>query len=117
MEDIIAHARELGKKIAAHPRCSQFMAAARAVAGNQEAQETLRAYQEQVVKVRTLEAEGKPIEVEDKHRLTECESKVAADELLKGMMKHQADYVELMNSINHAIDEAVQAGESGAAEG
>ncbi|MBN2562985.1 MAG: YlbF family regulator [Phycisphaerae bacterium] len=108
MEDIIAHARELGKRIAAHPRCVDFMTAARAVAEDRDAQVILKAYQEHVRKVQELQASNKPIEVEDKHKLAECEAQVAGNEKLKAMMKHQANYVEMMNRINHAMDEAVQ---------
>lgn len=106
MDDIIAHARELGKKIAAHPRCADFMAAARAVAADKQAQEILKAYQEQVRKIQELEMGGKPIEPPDKRKLADCESAVAGNDLLKKMIRHQADYMEMMNRINSAIDEA-----------
>ena len=112
MDDIIAHARELGRKIAAHPRCRDFIAAARTVAEDREAQGILRAYQEQLHRIQELEAGGKPIEVEDKHKLMDFQGKVAANEKLKTMMKHQANYLEMMNHINQAIDEAAQ-GEGG----
>ena len=108
MEEIIAAARDLGRKIAAHPRCADFMAAARAVAEDREAQAVLRAYQEQARRVQGLEHAGKPIEVGDKHKLAECEASVASNEKLKAMMKHQANYLEMMNRINAAIDEAAQ---------
>jgi cell fate (sporulation/competence/biofilm development) regulator YlbF (YheA/YmcA/DUF963 family) len=106
MEDIIAHARELGKKIAAHPRCSEFMAAAKAVAEDLEAQKILKAYQEQARRVQELSTAGKPIEVDDKHKLAETEAQVAGNDKLKDMLKHQADYLEMMNRINQAIDQA-----------
>ncbi len=109
MDDIIAHARELGKKIAAHPRCADFMVAARAVAADKEAQEILKAYQDQAGKMQELGSSGKPIEVDDKHKLAECQAKVASHEKLKEMMKHQANYVEMMNRVSQAIDEASQA--------
>jgi cell fate (sporulation/competence/biofilm development) regulator YlbF (YheA/YmcA/DUF963 family) len=108
MDDIIAHARELGKKIAAHPRSIGFMTAARAVAADKQAQEVLRAYQNQVRAIHETESAGKPIEVADKRKMADCEAAVAGNELLKEMMKHQADYMELMNQINNAIDEAAQ---------
>jgi cell fate (sporulation/competence/biofilm development) regulator YlbF (YheA/YmcA/DUF963 family) len=108
MDDIIAAARELGRKIAAHPRCVEFMTAAKAVAEDRQAQTVLREYQDQVRKIQGLERTGKPIEVTDKHKLAECEAKVASNEKLKAMMKHQANYVEMMNRINTAIDEASQ---------
>ncbi len=112
MEDIITHARELGKKIAAHPRCSNFMNATRKVSADPEAQRILGEYQQQVAKLRQLEAEQKPVEVDDKQKLSSCETAVAGSEPLKEMMKHQADYVEMMTRINSAIDEAVQQAES-----
>ncbi len=109
MDDIIALARELGKKIAAHPRCVDFMAAARAVAGDKQAQETLKAYQEQIRTIQEMEHAGKPIEPTDKRKLAECEAAVAGNDLLKKMLKHQANYLEFMNRINSAIDEASHA--------
>lgn len=108
MDDIIAHARELGKKIAAHPRTTAFMKAARAVAADKQAQEVLRAYQNQMKAIHELESAGKPVEVADKRKMADCEAAVASNNLLKEMMKHQADYLEMMNRINNAIDEAAQ---------
>lgn len=111
MEDIIEHARQLGKKIASHPRTTAFMTAAKAVAGDPEAQAVLKAYQDQIEKLHGLEKAGKPIEPEDKHKLADCEGKVAGHDKLKQMMKHQADYLEMMNRVNHAIDETIQENE------
>ena len=108
MEDIIAQARELGKKIAGHERTTGFMAAARAVAEDKDAQAILKNYQEQVEKIRSFEAAGKPIEVEDKKKLQQAEGAIAGNDKLKKMMKHQADYLEMMHRINSAIDEAAQ---------
>jgi cell fate (sporulation/competence/biofilm development) regulator YlbF (YheA/YmcA/DUF963 family) len=109
MDDIIADARALGKKIAAHTRTAKFFAAAKAVAEDKSAQEVLKAYQEQANKLREAEALGKPIEPEDKRKLMDCEAKLAGNDKLKEMMKHQADYLEMMHRINSAIDEATQA--------
>ncbi len=108
MDDIITHARELGKKIAAHERTRAFMASARAVAEDKEAQSILGEYQQAVHRVQQLEASGKPIEVDDKRALAQREAALAGNEKLKAMMKHQADYLEMMHRINQAIDEAVQ---------
>ena len=109
MEDIIAQARELGKKIAGHERTKSFMTAAKAVAEDKDAQAVLRNYQESVERVRSLEASGKPVEVDDKKKLQQAETAVAGNDKLKQMMKHQADYLEMMHRINSAIDEAAQA--------
>jgi len=106
MEDIITEAAALGKSIAAHPRMKAFAAAARAVAEDTDAQEILKAYQEQIQTLREKEQGGKPIEPAEKHALTESEGKVAGNTLLKAMMKAQADYLEMMKRINDAIDQA-----------
>ncbi|MCG8408328.1 MAG: YlbF family regulator [Phycisphaerales bacterium] len=106
MEEIISEAKALGQKIAEHPRMKEFMAATRAVEQDSNAQAILRKYQEQVQKIRELEQTGKPIEVTDKQALADCEAEVAGNDLLKEMIRTQADYVELMQQINSAIDEA-----------
>ena len=113
MEDIITDAKALGKKIAAHPRTIDFVTAARAVSESDEAQGILKQYQEQVVKLQAAEQAGKPIEVADKHALADLEAKVAGNDLLKRMMKCQADYLEMMKHINDAIDEAAAAAQAG----
>lgn len=108
MEEIVAHARELGRKIAAHPRCVEFMVAAKAVAEDKDAQAVYRAYHEQAQRIQSLQATGKPIEPNDKRKMADCEAQIAGNEKLRAMLKHQANYLEMMNRINRAIDEAVQ---------
>lgn len=108
MDDIIAQARELGKKIATHPRTQEFFAAAKAVAEDRDAQAVLKSYQEQIARIRELEAGKRPIEPDDKRKLADAEARVAGNDKLKNMMKHQADYLEMMHRINSAIDEASQ---------
>ncbi len=51
MQDIIADAKALGNKIAAHPRTVNFTTAARAVSESDEAQGILKQYQQQVTKL------------------------------------------------------------------
>lgn len=116
MEEIIAEATALGKKIVAHPRMKAFVTTARAVAEDADAQAILQAYQDQIQAMRLKEQSGKPIEPEEKRALGESEVKVAGNELLKAMMKAQADYLEMMKRINDAID-AAQATAETVAEG
>ena len=104
LDEILKAARELGKKIAAHPRTTDFLASARAVADDREAQNLLKAYQDSVNKIRAAESQGKPIEPEDKRRAADAERQVAGNENLKNMMRLQADYMEMMHRINGAID-------------
>ncbi len=108
MDDIIAAAGELGKKIASHPRTRAFAATARAVATDAEAQALLKKYQDQADRIHQLEQSGRPVEPEDKRRLAALQSDLAVHEKLKEMMRCQADYLDLMNRINQAIDAAAQ---------
>ncbi|MBI5763705.1 MAG: YlbF family regulator [Planctomycetes bacterium] len=108
LDPILTQARELGKKISEHPRSCEFFAAAKAVAEDKDAQAAMRAYQEAVTKLRTLEAQGKPIEPDDKRKAADAERAAAGNEKIKAMMRLQADYMELMHRINAAIDEAAQ---------
>lgn len=108
MQDIIAAATELGKKIAASERTQAFLAAAKAVAGDKDAQAILRDFQNQSEKLRELAESGKPIEPNDKRKLADLESSVASNDKLKAMMRTQADYFELMTRVQQAIDAATQ---------
>lgn len=104
MEDLIALAKELGKKIAAHSRTAAFTAAAKEVAADREAQQILRDYQDHADKLGQLQESGKPIEPQDKHRMAELEGKIATHAKLKVLMRAQADYLELMQQVQMAID-------------
>jgi len=108
MDDIITDAKALGKKIAAHPYTVAFLESARAVSQDAEARQLLDEYQKQAQRVQELETAGKAIEPDDKRKLTDCESRIAANEKLKDMTRHQMNYLDLMHRINNAIDEASQ---------
>ena len=108
MQEIIADAAALGKKIAEHPRSKAFFDAARAVAADADAQKMLRSYQEAADRLQQLEASGKPIEADDKRKLATLQSDMIGNEKLKSMMKAQADYLELMTRVQQAIDAATQ---------
>ena len=107
MDHIIAAARDLGKLIAAHSRTQAFLTAAKAVNDDTTAQTAMRAYQEIAERVQRLEYEGKPIEPADKRKLADAQAAVAGHPKLKDLSRHQADYLELMNRVNDAIEEAV----------
>ncbi len=104
MDEIIALAERLGKLIAAHPRTKALEQAAAAIRDNGEAQELLQAHQKQVAHIQQLEAEIKPVEVADKQKLGQLEAKIASNELIKSLMKVRADYAELMQKVNAAIE-------------
>src|SRR5262249_57619628 len=104
MEELIAAAKELGKKIGAHPRTEAFIGSAKAVADDRDAQKILNDFQEQMEKIRSREAMGQPVEPADKRRAMELEMQVAGNDKLKTMMRTQADYIQLMQTVQAAID-------------
>ncbi len=115
-DEIIAEAGKLGKLIVQTASSKAFLANRELLETDKQAQEIVEDYQRQVQKIGELERGGKPIEPEDKHKLTELQQKVASNETLKSWMKAQADFSELMGKVNKAISEQFQdspAGEGG----
>ncbi|MBN2377295.1 MAG: YlbF family regulator [Sedimentisphaerales bacterium] len=108
MKDLIEMAGLLGKKIAAHERCKLLAQAQEAVDADEAAGVLVREYHEQATKIQQLEAEGKPIEVADKHKLKELEEKISTNELLMELTKRQVDFVEMMHKVKEAIDKQMQ---------
>jgi len=106
-EELIRKARELGDALAAHPIVKAYMEAQQAVRIDEDARRLLQEYQEHASHLHELETGGKPIEVSDKHKLRELETKMYSQASLKNLMRYQTEYVTLMNAINRAIDEPV----------
>lgn len=103
MQELLDKARSLGEAIAAHERTSTFFAASAAVRGDKVAKSLLEEVEKQANRIRTLEMEQKPVEPADKHKLAELQTKVSGNDLLKTLMRTQADYIELMNQINNSM--------------
>jgi cell fate (sporulation/competence/biofilm development) regulator YlbF (YheA/YmcA/DUF963 family) len=108
-DDLIAQARSLGESLAKHPRVTAFFSARQAVDANPAAGQLLREYTTHMQKLQQLSAMQQPIEVADKHKAKELEGKLAGDECIRGFMRAQADYLELMHNVNTAMEEPVAA--------
>lgn len=104
MQELINQARMLGEAIASHPDVRAFLAARAAVDQDSDAQQLLIRYSEHARRMQMLEAEQKPIEVADKHKLAEYEQQMASNDALKAMLSAQVGYVALMNQVNQAME-------------
>ncbi|GMU84169.1 MAG: hypothetical protein AMXMBFR47_40390 [Planctomycetota bacterium] len=104
---LLDQARALGRSIAAHPRVKAFLDARDQIGRDPAAQKMLVDYQQAVEKIHQLEAENKPIEVGDKHRVRDLEAQMSGNEAIKALMRSQADYVELMTQVNRAMEESL----------
>ena len=108
MEQLIALAERLGRQIAAHERTIRLKEAQKTASVDTEAHALIEEYQQQGEKIRQLEAQQKPIEVADKHKLQEIEQKISINEKLKELTRRQVDFVEMMRKVKQAIDNQLQ---------
>ena len=104
-QKLLEQAKALGEAIAAHPSVQAWRQAANAVAADADTRKLLGEYRQHAEHLRQLEAEMKPVEVADKHKLADLQSQVAGNALIKQMMAAETDYVSLMNRINQAMAE------------
>ena len=96
MDEILELATKLGKRMAADPR-AQRMAAARAALGHSaDDRRLLEDYEEQQRRVGQLQVE---------RRLADPHSRIVGSEVIKSLLKAQADYVELMNAVSQRIEQ------------
>ena len=111
MEQLIEMAKRLGQQIAAHQRTVLLKKAQKEVDQDPQAEKLVLEYQHQAEKIRQLEREQKPIEVEDKRKLKDIELKIAENDKLKEMTLRQMNFVEMMRKIKQTIDEQLELGE------
>ena len=108
MEHLIELARRLGKQIAAHERTTLLKKAQEEVKADSEATALIEEYHKQVEKIRNLEAQKKPIEPEDKHKLSDVEERIGTNVNLAELTRRQADFMEMMQKVKSAIDGELQ---------
>ena len=103
MSDIIELAERLGKSIANSPQATALHAARQAVSKETDLSATLQEFQGQAEKIARLEAEQKPVEVDDKQKLNDLQSKLASSDTFKKYTAAQVEYVDLMRRVNKAL--------------
>ena len=108
MEQLIELARRLGRQMAAHERTTLFKKTQKAVNDDTEVSQLIKDYQSQVQKISQLEQQKKPVEVEDKHKLSDIEAKLSTSSKMNELTRRQADFVEMMNKVKKAIDQQLQ---------
>jgi len=103
MSAITEMADRLGKLIAESSQFKAIQAAEKELNDNAEAKKLMEEYGLHADKVSKLEAENKPIEVADKHKLQELRDKLSASDVFKRYTAAQVDYVDMMRQVNQAI--------------
>lgn len=105
MDEILELAAKLGKQIAADPRAERMSNAREALEKSAADRQLLGDYEDQQRKMMEMETQGKPIEPADKHRLAELHQKVVSSEIIKDLVKAQADYLELMTLVSQRVEQ------------
>ena len=108
MEQLIEMAKRLGRQIADHERTVLLKKAQKEVDQDPQAEKLVMEYQKQAEKIQQLEREQRPIEVEDKRKLKDIESKIAENDHLKEITLRQMNFVEMMRKIKQTIDEQLE---------
>ena len=113
MAAIIELAGRLGKAIADSPQAAALRTAREDLSKHEDIKQTLEDFRVQQEKVAQLEAEQKPVEVDDKHKLQELHSTLVSSEIFKKYTAAQVEYVDLMRKVNQAISTQLAATEGG----
>ena len=103
MTACIELAKRLGKAIADSPQAAAYRAARDGLNAQPDIRQVLTDYQEQVAKVSQLEAENKPVEVEDKQKLRDLNDKLISSEVFKKFTAAQVEYIDVMRKVNDAL--------------
>ena len=108
MQDLLEQAKKLGQMIADDQRTKSLKDMQDNLDKDEDAKQLLQDYQQQMEKITELEQTGKPIEVEDKHKLRDIEEKMAVNETIKQITIKQVEFVNMMNKVKAEIDSQIQ---------
>jgi cell fate (sporulation/competence/biofilm development) regulator YlbF (YheA/YmcA/DUF963 family) len=108
MKDILDLAERLGKMIAESERYMALEECEESLETDKEAKALFDDYVEQNNRLARLEASASPIEPEDKRKLASSREKLLACEKAQELMRRQADFAELMSSVNARISAALK---------
>ena len=101
--EIIDKAQELGKLLGQHEAVTQLESVLKSFQEDVESQRSFNDYQHQIAKIGQKEAEGQPIEVEEKRKLADLQNDVIQNPILREMQVKQMDYLDLMRQVDEAI--------------
>jgi len=111
VNDIVQQAQGLGKSIASSSQAALLRKARQALHADEQAMKTLQEFETHSHKMMELEQAGKPVEVDDKHRLEQLQAKLVGMESFKKFSAAQVEYVDLMRQVSDAIRKELSATE------
>ena len=113
MEKALAAAAELGRQIAQDEAFQRLRAAETPSRATPPRRKSSKSSSASAGRSKTLEGDRKPVEPEDKHEMIRLSDAVHSAPKLQELVRAQADYMELMNRVNKAIQQALASGQNG----
>jgi cell fate (sporulation/competence/biofilm development) regulator YlbF (YheA/YmcA/DUF963 family) len=104
---ILEQAKAVGKQLADHPRVQAYIKAQQALQADEQAKRLLRDYQILADQLQKAESEGKHPTEQDATRLQKFEQDMATNDAIKGWMRAQSDYVDLMYRVDRSIQQGL----------
>lgn len=108
MDEIVKQAEKLGEIIAGHARCKALAEARAAFDKDEAARQLQQDYDAALEALRKKTAAGEPLEPEEKRREAELRSQLASNATLAALVRAQADFHELMATVNQALERAIR---------
>jgi len=102
-DDLLAKARALGEAIASSKALQEVRAAEQRIRLNEASNRLRDEHRDLALKIARLEAENKPIEPEDKRKMSELHERLRTDLLFQQLLRAQVEYEDLMNRVNEAV--------------
>ena len=103
MQAILALAERLGKAVADSPQAKALREARNELNKHEDVAKLLDEFRVQAEKVVKLEQDNKPVEVGDKHKLHDIQSRLVSDETFKKFTAAQVEYVDMMRKVNETL--------------
>lgn len=110
MQDILDMAAKLGRAIADSPQARELAGAQKALDADEKLSKDLTDLRAQNARVAQLLREGKPVEVEDKHKVRELEARLAGSDVFKRYSKAQMEYSDLLRRVTQTVQNPPTAG-------
>ncbi|MEM1108705.1 MAG: YlbF family regulator [Planctomycetota bacterium] len=100
---ILEAADALGKRIAEYPATKKLKGLLKDLDDNPDTQRLMNDLNRHQQTLAEKQAQGRPIEVEDKRKLEELQQAAAADPTFRDLQIAQMDYVDLMRQVDQRI--------------
>jgi cell fate (sporulation/competence/biofilm development) regulator YlbF (YheA/YmcA/DUF963 family) len=105
MEEILKKANELGLLIKGSDLSVRFEEISKKIEDDKESKSLLEEYARVTQEFQEKESEGRPIEVEEKKKITELSEKVSQNQLIKEFIATQTYFYNMMIQIQNAISD------------